>query len=55
MLLLEESGGVVTDMYGAKLDFGHGPRLEKNRGVMASCNPDLHQRMVEAVKKHADV
>lgn len=52
VLLLEEAGGVVSDMYGARLDFGHGPMLEKNRGVMASCSRELHDRMVAAVKKH---
>ena len=34
--VVEQAGGVVTDVTGAPLDFGHGRRLERNRGIVAT-------------------
>jgi len=48
MLLVEEAGGVVTDVAGAPLDFSRGRRLENNRGVLAS-HGLVHDRLVEVV------
>jgi hypothetical protein len=48
-LVLEEAGGAVTDAAGRPLDFGCGPKLLRNRGVVASAGPRLHQRVVAAV------
>ena len=33
-IVVEEAGGRVTDLSGRSLDFGHGQRLEENRGVV---------------------
>lgn len=49
-LLVEEAGGVVTDIYGEKLDFSKGHRLEANRGVIVS-NGQLHDRLIEAIRE----
>lgn len=35
VLLVDEAGGDTSDAKGAKLDFGHGKRLEKNHGIVA--------------------
>ncbi len=35
VLLVDEAGGQTSDARGAKLDFGHGKRLEKNYGIIA--------------------
>lgn len=48
MIVVEEAGGVVTDVSGAPLDFTRGRRLEENRGVLAS-HGLAHERLVEAV------
>lgn len=47
-LVVEESGGRVTDLDGRPLDFGLGARLERNRGLVAS-NGRLHEAVVAAV------
>jgi len=46
-LVATEAGAVVTDVAGKPLDFGRGPRLEGNAGVIAAA-PGLHERLVEA-------
>ncbi len=46
-LLAEEAGGIVTDVCGNPLDFGHGSRLEANRGIIAAA-AGLHPLLVEA-------
>ncbi len=38
-LILAEAGGVVTDMTGQRLDFGHGAKLLKNTGVVSVIIP----------------
>ncbi len=38
-LILAEAGGVVTDMTGQRLDFGHGAKLLKNTGVVSAIIP----------------
>ena len=48
MIVVEEAGGVVTDVDGAPLNFARGRRLEENRGVLAS-HGLAHERLVEAV------
>jgi 3'(2'), 5'-bisphosphate nucleotidase len=49
VLVLEEAGGVVTDINGAPLDFSHGRTLAKNRGILATNGADLHQRALAAI------
>jgi HAL2 family 3'(2'),5'-bisphosphate nucleotidase len=45
-LIVEEAGGVVSDIFGKKLDFNTGKTLKNNRGVFASV-PAVHQRVIE--------
>lgn len=47
-LFVEEAGGTVTDVTGKPLDFGHGMRLEENRGVVVS-NGGIHDELIEAI------
>ena len=46
--VVEQAGGRVTDVSGAALDFGHGRRLERNRGVIAT-DGAFHDEVVAAV------
>lgn len=50
-LLVEEAGGVVTDLTGRPLDYTHGTRLNKNSGILAAINTDTHKRSLELFKK----
>ena len=40
-IVIEEAGGRITDLDGKPLDFSHGRKLEKNRGILAT-NGHLH-------------
>jgi 3'(2'), 5'-bisphosphate nucleotidase len=46
--VVECAGGIVTDVTGAPLDFGHGDRLQANRGVIATSGR-FHDEVVAAV------
>lgn len=48
-VLIREAGGVVTDMFGNKLDFGVGRTLKNNKGVVAA-SKNIHAQVLEAVK-----
>jgi len=48
-LVLEEAGGVITDLDGKKLDFSTGRTLLHNRGILAS-NGILHASALEALR-----
>jgi 3'(2'), 5'-bisphosphate nucleotidase len=48
VLVVEEAGGVVTDITGKTLDFTHGSELAANRGVIVT-NGRLHARVLEAL------
>lgn len=48
-ILIEEAGGRVTDLRGARLDFGSGRLLSRNEGVIAS-NGFLHEAVLDAVR-----
>jgi len=48
-LIVEEAGGVVTDINGRKLEFNHGRELAANRGVIVT-NGRLHRVVIEAVR-----
>ncbi len=45
-LLVEECGGLVTDLDGAPLDWTRGERLSANRGIFAAARRDLHDRLL---------
>ncbi|MDX1548817.1 MAG: 3'(2'),5'-bisphosphate nucleotidase [Rhodothermales bacterium] len=47
-LVVEEAGGRITDVTGTPLDFGHGPKLARNRGVVVTNGP-LHEAVVGAL------
>ena len=49
MFVVEQAGGRVTDVTGAPLDFGHGARLEHNRGVVAT-DGRFHDEVLAAVQ-----
>lgn len=48
-LIATEAGAVVSGISGAPLDFGHGPRLERNRGIICA-TAALHGRLIEAIR-----
>lgn len=48
-IIATEAGAIVTDIHGQPLDFGHGGRLERNRGVICA-SPDVHGRIIKAIE-----
>ncbi|KAM3533818.1 hypothetical protein MY4038_002918 [Beauveria bassiana] len=49
-LIVRESGGQVTDIYGKRLDFGAGRTLANNKGVVAAPAP-VHGKVLAAVQE----
>ena len=49
-LLIEESGGVCSDMHGKSLDFSLGRFLMGNEGIVAA-GRETHGKALEAVKR----
>jgi 3'(2'), 5'-bisphosphate nucleotidase len=49
-IIVEEAGGVVTDIFGNTLDFSVGKTLKKNRGIFASV-PSIHDRILGIIKE----
>ncbi len=47
--VVEQAGGVVTDVTGAPLDFSRGAQLEANSGVVAT-DGRFHEQVIEAVQ-----
>ncbi len=47
--VVEQAGGVVTDVTGAPLDFSHGAKLLANSGVVAT-DGRFHDRVIDAVR-----
>ena len=50
VIVVEEAGGAVTDIFGAKLDFTRGRKLADNRGVVAT-NGLLHNQIIDIISK----
>jgi 3'(2'), 5'-bisphosphate nucleotidase len=50
-LVLSESGGRVSDVYGRPIDWSRGRRLEGNVGILAA-SPVVHSRALNALKPH---
>ncbi|NJL31630.1 MAG: hypothetical protein HC898_08365 [Phycisphaerales bacterium] len=48
-IVVEEAGGIVTDMAGQKLDFSLGRGLKVQRGIIA-CHRHWHQRVIHALQ-----
>jgi len=53
-VVVQEAGGVVTDVTGKPLDFSKGRQLEDNRGVVAT-NGRFHDEVLAAVADHVSV
>ena len=49
-IIVEEAGGIVTDLEGKPLDFSQGRTLKENRGICAT-NGLLHGKALEALKR----
>lgn len=49
-LIVQEAGGVVTDICGSPLDFNQGKTLKNNRGIFASV-PSVHDRVLGIIKE----
>ena len=50
LLVVEEAGGKVTDIFGKQLDFTFGRELNKNMGVIVT-NGLLHDQVLKAIEK----
>jgi len=48
-IIVEEAGGLVTDMYGKPLEFT-APKMMNNRGVVVG-NGMIHERVIEIIKE----
>ncbi|HIK33399.1 MAG TPA: 3'(2'),5'-bisphosphate nucleotidase [Oscillatoriales cyanobacterium M59_W2019_021] len=48
VIVVEEAGGKVTDMYGKPLDFSKGAKMVDNQGVVVS-NGTIHQKAIDAL------
>lgn len=49
--MVKEAGGCVTDLDGKDLDFSLGKLLSQNRGILATCNPIIHNLLLDAIQK----
>jgi 3'(2'), 5'-bisphosphate nucleotidase len=47
-IIATEAGARVSDVTGSPLDFGHGRRLERNRGIICAA-ADLHPRIIAVI------
>lgn len=52
-LIVEEAGGIVSDVDCLPLDFTRGPTLKNNRGVVADCGL-FHDDLVQAIQRTAN-
>ena len=50
MIVVEEAGGVVTDVDGRALDFSQGRRMITNRGILAT-NGKLHPPLLDCIRR----
>ena len=50
LIVVEEAGGVVTDVDGRALDFSQGRRMTVNRGILAT-NGELHPQLLECIRR----
>ena len=51
LIVVEEAGGVVTDVDGRALDFSQGRRMTVNRGILAT-NGKLHPQLLECIRRN---
>lgn len=50
MLVVQEAGGIVTDIHGKELAFRHGYQLKDNRGVVVT-NAKVHAPLLSAISE----
>ena len=50
MIIAQEAGAIVSDISGSPLDFGHGRRLERNRGIITATR-GLHEQIIAAIER----
>ncbi|MEM7034651.1 MAG: inositol monophosphatase family protein, partial [Chloroflexota bacterium] len=48
VLIVQEAGGKVTDMFGKTLDFASDYRMNDNQGVVVSAGP-FHDAVIESL------
>lgn len=53
-IIVEEAGGIVTDIYGQPLDFSFGTKLLNNQGIIAS-HAAIHPAVVAAIGKRVKI
>ena len=51
LIVVEEAGGVVTDVNGRALDFSQGRRMTTNRGILAT-NGELHPQLLDCIRSN---
>ena len=51
MIVVEEAGGVVTDIDGRTLNFSQGRRMTTNRGILAT-NGKLHPQLLDCIRRN---
>ena len=51
-IIVQEAGGIVTDLDGKPLDFSLGQTLEANRGILATGSQPIHDALLVAIKQH---
>lgn len=50
LIVVEEAGGVVTDVDGRTLDFSQGRRMTNNRGILAT-NGELQSQVLKCIRR----
>lgn len=53
-LIVEEAGGVVTDIFGKKLDFSKGKTLKNNSGILATI-PLIQNKILDIVQDRVSI
>ncbi len=51
VLIVQEAGGIVSDIEGKPLEFNHGFELVNNAGILAA-NPKFYPGVLQALKEH---
>ncbi len=50
-VIVEEAGGIVSDILGSKLDFSKGSELDNNKGILSSI-PFAYDEVLKVIKSH---
>lgn len=51
VVVLQEAGGKVSDLFGRPLDFSRGAKLSNNVGIVAA-HPSVHEAVVASVREY---